>query len=98
MDNPSAAETFTYMQEHFNASAAQGVNATLQWELSGEGGGTWALEVANGACKLIEGGGVYLNNARQTVAQKTVSGGDLKWPGAILLRTGKKNYHLVKIQ
>ncbi len=56
MDNPSAAETFQYMQEHFNASAAQGVNAALQWELSGEGGGTWALEIANGTCKLVEGG------------------------------------------
>jgi putative sterol carrier protein len=56
MDNPSAAETFKYMEQHFNAAAAQGVNATLQWELSGEGGGTWALEIANGACKLIEGG------------------------------------------
>jgi putative sterol carrier protein len=56
MDNPTAAETFTYMQEHFNASAAQGVNAALQWELSGDGGGTWALEIANGACTLVEGG------------------------------------------
>jgi putative sterol carrier protein len=55
MDNLTPAETFKYMQEHFVPSAAKGVNATLQWELSGAGGGTWALEIANGACKLIEG-------------------------------------------
>ena len=47
------------------------------------------------ARKLIEGGGVYLSNERQTDPRKTVSTGDLKWPGAILLRAGKKNYHLV---
>jgi len=50
------------------------------------------------ARKLIEGGGVYLNNERQNQLQKVVSPDDLKWPGAILLRAGKKNYHLVRIQ
>jgi tyrosyl-tRNA synthetase len=49
------------------------------------------------ARKLIEAGGVYLNNHRQSEVQKAVSGDDLKWPGAILLRSGKKNYHLVRI-
>jgi tyrosyl-tRNA synthetase len=50
------------------------------------------------ARKLIEAGGVYLNNQRQNQPRKTVSPEDLKWPGAILLRAGKKNYHLVRIQ
>jgi len=50
------------------------------------------------ARKLIEGGGVYLNNERQNQLQKAVSTEDLKWPGAILLRAGKKNYHLVRVQ
>jgi tyrosyl-tRNA synthetase len=50
------------------------------------------------ARKLIEGGGVYLNNQRQNQLQKTVSPDDLKWPAAILLRAGKKNYHLILIQ
>lgn len=49
------------------------------------------------ARKLIEGGGVNLNNERQSQAQKTVSGEDLKWPGAMLLRSGKKNFHLVVV-
>jgi tyrosyl-tRNA synthetase len=50
------------------------------------------------ARKLIEGGGVYLNNERQNQLHKTVSPQDLKWPGAILLRAGKKNYHLVRVK
>ncbi len=49
------------------------------------------------ARKLVEGGGVYLNNQRQNEPQKTVSKEDLKWPGALLLRAGKKNYHLVLV-
>jgi len=53
-------------------------------------------ESKGAARKLIEGGGVYLYNERQTDPRKTLSADDLKWPGrAILLRTGKKNYHLV---
>jgi tyrosyl-tRNA synthetase len=50
------------------------------------------------ARKLIEGGGVYVYNDRQNAVQKTISSEDLKWPGAILLRAGKKNYHLVMVR
>ena len=59
---------------------------------------TKLAESKGAARKLIDGGGVYVNNERQSQAQKSVNGGDLKWPGAILLRTGKKNYHLVAIE
>jgi tyrosyl-tRNA synthetase len=59
---------------------------------------TRLTESKGAARKLIEAGGVYLNNQRQNAAQKTVNADDLKWPGALLLRTGKKNYHLVAIR
>jgi len=59
---------------------------------------TRLAESKGAARKLIEGGGVYLGNERQTDPRKTVSADDLKWPGAILLRAGKKNYHLVLIR
>jgi tyrosyl-tRNA synthetase len=58
---------------------------------------TKLAESKGAARKLIESGGLYLNNARQGDAKKSVTAGDLKWPGAILLRAGKKNYHLVAI-
>jgi tyrosyl-tRNA synthetase len=57
---------------------------------------TSVAESKGAARKLVEGGGVYLNNERQTQSQKTITAGDLKWPAAILLRMGKKNYHLVR--
>jgi tyrosyl-tRNA synthetase len=59
---------------------------------------TRLAESKGAARKLVEGGGVYLSNERQTDGRKTVSADDLKWPGAILLRAGKKNYHLVLIR
>jgi len=57
---------------------------------------TRLAESKGSARKLIEGGGVYLNNERQVQTAK-ITTDHLKWPGAILLRTGKKNYHLLRI-
>ena len=59
---------------------------------------TGMAESKGAARKLIEGGGVYLYNERQNSVQKTLSLGDVKWPDAILLRTGKRNFHLVRIR
>ncbi|HEY2018685.1 MAG TPA: tyrosine--tRNA ligase [Bryobacteraceae bacterium] len=59
---------------------------------------THLAESKGAARKLIEAGGVYVNNERQVQVQKTIGAEDLRWPGAILLRAGKKNYHLVLIR
>jgi tyrosyl-tRNA synthetase len=58
---------------------------------------TKLAESKGAARKLIEGGGVYVNNERQTQVQKSISTSDVKWPAALLLRAGKKHYHLVQI-
>ena len=55
-------------------------------------------ESKGAARKLIEGGGAYLNNERQTLAQRTVTLEDVKMPGAILLRSGKKSYQLALVR
>jgi tyrosyl-tRNA synthetase len=49
------------------------------------------------ARRLIEAGGVYVNNQRLNSSRTTLTTGDLKWPGAILLRTGKKNYYMLVV-
>lgn len=59
---------------------------------------TKLAESKGAARKLIEGGGVYLSNERQTQTHKTVSAAEMRWPGAFLLRAGKKNYHLVLVR
>lgn len=50
------------------------------------------------ARKAIEGGGIYLNNIRQTAPQASVGMPDVVWPDSILLRSGKKNYHLLLLR
>jgi tyrosyl-tRNA synthetase len=60
---------------------------------------TGLAESKGAARKLVEGGGVYIHNERQTDPRKKVSADDSKWGGGvILLRAGKKNYHLVLIR
>jgi tyrosyl-tRNA synthetase len=58
---------------------------------------TRLAESKGAARKLIEGGGVYLYNERQSGAQTSVTLGSLRWPDSLMLRTGKKNYHLVLV-
>jgi tyrosyl-tRNA synthetase len=50
------------------------------------------------ARKLIAGGGLYLNNVRQSDERKKLSAADLLWPNAALFRSGKKNYCLLLIR
>jgi hypothetical protein len=45
----------------------------------------------------VDAGGVYLNNVRIAADQKSIGSGDVIWPNAMLLRAGKKNYHLVLV-
>jgi len=50
------------------------------------------------ARKLIESGGAYLNNAREAAPTRAVTLDDVKMPGAIMARTGKRNYHLARVR
>jgi tyrosyl-tRNA synthetase len=55
-------------------------------------------ESKGAARKLVEGGGVYLYNERQTQYQRVITEEDQRWPDALLFRAGKKNYHLVLLR
>jgi putative sterol carrier protein len=52
----SASEAFALIEERFDPGKAQGVKGSIQFDLSGEGGGKWAVDIADGACNLIDGG------------------------------------------
>lgn len=39
----------------FRADKATGVNAKVQFELTGEGGGTWTVIIADGKCSVQDG-------------------------------------------
>ena len=51
----SVEQVFEIMPSRFNAQAAQGVNATYQFELTGDGGGTYNVAVGNGTCTVNKG-------------------------------------------
>ncbi|MBX3062825.1 MAG: SCP2 sterol-binding domain-containing protein [Anaerolineae bacterium] len=48
-------EIFDNMCSQFRADKAQGDNATIQFELSGDSGGKWWAQVNNGTCAVGEG-------------------------------------------
>ena len=50
------AEAFDTMVTIFNPAAAGSMNKTLQWNITGEEAGVYALKIADGTCKLIKGG------------------------------------------
>jgi len=51
----SVKEVFDAMPGRFNAAAAAGVNATYQFDLSGDGGGTYQVKIGGGACEVTQG-------------------------------------------
>lgn len=46
---------FTNMAARFNPEKAQGVDATIQFDLSGDNGGMYWLKIDNGTCTSGEG-------------------------------------------
>lgn len=48
-------EVFSKMPELFNPTAAEGMDAVFQFNITGEGGGNWYLTVKDGNCQVNEG-------------------------------------------
>jgi tyrosyl-tRNA synthetase len=57
------------------------------------------LATSKGAARrLVEGGGVYVNNVRAADADGTLTLADLGTETMLILRAGKKSYHIVRVQ
>ena len=48
-------DVFSRMPEIFDPSAAQGMDAVFQLNITGDGGGNWAAVVKDGTCQIQEG-------------------------------------------
>lgn len=48
-------EAFTKMSEIFNPGAAQGLNVTFQFDITGDGGGSWNIGIKDSVCQIQEG-------------------------------------------
>ncbi len=54
-ERPTARNVMERMCSHFLPEKAEGVNAVIQYNLTGEGGGEWYMTIADGTCALAEG-------------------------------------------
>ncbi|MFC1705693.1 SCP2 sterol-binding domain-containing protein [Planctomycetota bacterium] len=51
----TCADIFEGMPERFNAEAASDWQTKIQFNIAGEGGGTWVMEVKEGLCTVASG-------------------------------------------
>jgi putative sterol carrier protein len=51
----SVKASFDAMEGNFNADKAAGMKAVYQWDVTGEGGGKWHAEIADGKCSVKDG-------------------------------------------
>jgi putative sterol carrier protein len=57
------------MPSRFKKEAAQGLNAVLQFDLAGEGGGKWQVAINNENCEIKEGAHASPNATISMTAQ-----------------------------
>jgi len=66
---PTVKETFDAMASRFRTDKAAGTNAVIQYDVSGDGGGTWNAVIKDGACVVKPGAGTNPNLTLQISAQ-----------------------------
>jgi putative sterol carrier protein len=49
-------ELFEAMPARLNTAAAAGLDKTVQWNITGDESGVWAIQIADGTARLIPGG------------------------------------------
>jgi putative sterol carrier protein len=83
------AELFEVMPARLNTAAAAKVNKTIQWNITGDDPGVWAIQINDGAARLIPYG-VEKPDVTFTVTSKdwlTIAEGKLNAMNAFM--TGK---------
>ena len=86
---PTVKETFELMPGRFRPEKAAGVNAVIQYEITGEGGGSWNATITDGACAVKDGAAASPNLTLTMSAQDWLDllGGKLS--GQMAFMSGK---------
>lgn len=71
---PSVAKLFEEMPNVFNAEKAGDMDATVQFDLSGEGGGQWYVIIADGNCSVEKG---IVDEPKATIRMDATDYGDM---------------------
>ena len=87
----SVQEYFDTLDKRFVADASSGVNATYQFTMKGDGGGTWCVAVSDGSMTVSEGAS---DSPDSTVEAKCtdwvkIVNGDMSGMRAVMMRKMK---------
>jgi len=80
---------FSAMPQNFNADAAKGMNSVIQFNLSGDGGGTYHIAIKDGACTVGEGAHAAPNMTMTMAASDYVDMISGKLNGQMAFMSGK---------
>ena len=80
---------FNQMPANLNADAAKGMSATIQFNLSGDGGGNYNVVIKDGACAVNEGSAASPNMTMTMAAQDYVDMISGKLNGQMAFMSGK---------
>lgn len=86
---PTVSEIFAQMPSRFRADRAAGTNAVIQYDISGDGGGTWHAVIKDGACAVNPGPGTNPNLTLQVGAQDWIDVTTGKQNPQMLFMSGK---------
>jgi len=86
---PTVKETFEAMAGRFRADKSAGTNAVIQYDVSGEGGGTWNAVIKDGGCTVSQGPATNPNLTLSIAAQDWLDMLSGKQSGQMLFMSGK---------
>jgi putative sterol carrier protein len=86
---PTVKESFDAMPSRFRSDKAAGTSAVIQYDVSGEGGGTWNAVIKDGTCTLNQGPATNPNLTLQVAAQDWLDMLSGKQSGQMLFMSGK---------
>jgi len=86
---PTVKETFDNMASRFRADKAAGVNATIQYDITGDQGGTWSAVIKDGACNVSQGAATNPNLTLTMSSQDWLDMTGGKLSGQMAFMSGK---------
>lgn len=82
-------QIFQAMPQNLNADAAKGMNAVIQFNLTGDGGGNYYVTIKDGTCTVSEGTAPSPNMTMTMAAQDYVDMISGKLNGQMAFMSGK---------
>jgi len=85
----TCSEFFSGLQEAIDPEKVQGIDATYQWDINGDGGGKWWVKLSEGSVEIGEGEASDPNITLTVEAQDWVDIVNGKLNGQMAFLTGK---------